>query len=221
MNNDNKLIILDIQEKERSRIASELHDSSLQNLTHLVHSLELCSMYIDRDPISAKLELESCSQELKKVISEIRDTIFDLRPMTFDDLGFKECIETSVSDLKRQFKESIVFCEVDNIVISQDDNINNMYLVTLYRIIQEALMNALKHSKAKNISLHVKDTGHEVKAEVIDDGIGFIPEKNIDDGAKHFGISIMKERVCLIKGKVQIISSPGCGTKVEIIIPKL
>ena len=84
-------------------------------------------MYIDRDPISAKLELESCSQELKKVISEIRDTIFDLRPMTFDDLGFKECIETSVSDLKRQFKESIVFCEVDNIVISQDDNINNIF----------------------------------------------------------------------------------------------
>lgn len=220
MNNTNQLIILDIQEKERSRIASELHDSSLQNLTHLVHVLELSAMYIDKDPISAKLELETCSKDLKKVIAEIRDTIFNLRPMTFDDLGFRECIENNIDDLKKQFKYSEIVAEIEDITFSHDNEINNLYLVTLYRIIQEALMNALKHAKAEKIVLNIRESNNEIKAEIIDNGVGFSMDKMTDSESKHFGIAIMKERTCLLNGKINIVSNINKGTKVEIIVPK-
>ena len=87
-----QLSVLDVQEKERQRIARDLHDSSLQNLTHLVHKVELSSLYIDQDPIKAKLELATVEQGLRKVIDDIRNRIYDLRPMSFDDLGLKETL---------------------------------------------------------------------------------------------------------------------------------
>ena len=84
--------VLDVQEKERQRIARDLHDSSLQNLTHLVHKVELSSLYIDRDPVKAKLELATIEAGLRKVIDDIRNRIYDLRPMTFDDLGLRQTL---------------------------------------------------------------------------------------------------------------------------------
>ena len=71
-----QLSVLDVQEKERQRIARDLHDSSLQNLTHLVHKVELSSLYIDQDPIKAKLELATVEQGLRKVIDDIRNRIY-------------------------------------------------------------------------------------------------------------------------------------------------
>ena len=94
-----QLKILDIQEKERQRIARELHDSSVQNLTHLIHTIELSSMFIDQDPIRAKLELETCMNNLKTTIHEMRETIFNLRPMSFDDLGFVQCIDDFILNI--------------------------------------------------------------------------------------------------------------------------
>lgn len=88
-----RLQILDIQEKERHRIARDLHDTTLQNLSHLVHNIELSSLYIDKDPIRARLELEVVNKKLKSVIQEMRNIIFDLRPMTFDDFGIKESLK--------------------------------------------------------------------------------------------------------------------------------
>ena len=84
--------VLDVQEKERQRIARDLHDTSLQNLTHLVHKVELSSLYIDRDPVKAKLELATIEVGLRKVIDDIRNRIYDLRPMSFDDLGLRKTL---------------------------------------------------------------------------------------------------------------------------------
>lgn len=80
-------------ETERKRIVSELHDTSLQNIAHFVHMIELASLYIDKDPARAKMELNSVSKGLHNVIEDIRSTIFNLRPMTFDDLGLKASFE--------------------------------------------------------------------------------------------------------------------------------
>lgn len=94
---DERLNIISIQEEERQRIARDLHDASLQNLAHLVHKIELGSLYIDKDPIQAKLELAAVSKNLKEIIEDIRNTIYDLRPMTFDVLV-----------LKRQWKGCVI-----------------------------------------------------------------------------------------------------------------
>ena len=71
-----QLSVLDVQEKERQRIARDLHDSSLQNLTHLVHKVELSSLYIDQDPVKAKLELATVESGLRKVIDDIRNRLY-------------------------------------------------------------------------------------------------------------------------------------------------
>jgi len=206
----NHLLILDVQEKERGRIARELHDSSLQNLTHLIHELELSSMYMDEDPIRAKLELESCTQSLKQIISDIRDTIFNLRPMTFDDLGFKDCLKNEIESLKHQYTNCEIIYDVDDIVISKEDeckDICSLFLVTVYRVIQEALINSLKHSEASIIKVFVKNQNEKLSVEVNDNGKGFDLEEVLNDKDKHFGMSIMKERITLLSGKIDIVTN--------------
>lgn len=215
--------ILNIQEKERQRIASELHDSSIQNLTHLIHLIELSSMYIDQDPVKAKLELESCIVFLKSIIGEIRDTVFNLRPMTFDDLGFKKCIDNLISNLKNKFKDFEIeyhVCELKEDIFRQSDKQkDNLFLVTIYRIIQEAIYNALKHSNGNKVILDVKLKNEKCCISVIDDGKGFDFDHSNEDDDIHFGISLMKERAELLNGKVSIITKPEAGTKIEIQVP--
>ena len=91
-NIENGKKIMEMLETERKRIVSELHDTSLQDIAHFVHMIELASLYIDKDPARAKMELNSVSKGLHNVIEDIRSTIFNLRPMTFDDLGIDESI---------------------------------------------------------------------------------------------------------------------------------
>lgn len=217
------LTILDIQEKERIRIAREMHDSSLQNLTHIIHEIELSSKFIDQDPIRAKLELASCSKNLKHTINEIRDTIFNLRPMSFDDLGFKQCIENFVDVCRKQYKNFQIEYEIDDIDIINKEG-TSLYLVTLYRVIQEAVINSLKHSYAEKLTFFIRDKGDRLFVEIIDNGKGFLIDnilKDMDNKEKHFGLSIMKERIYLLNGSLNIDSQPDAGTKIEIVVPKL
>lgn len=222
INKDMHLTFLDIQERERSRIARELHDSSLQNLVHLIHIIELSSLFIDQDPIRAKLELTSCSKSLNQTINEIRDTIFNLRPMSFDDLGFKQCIENFIFNAKKQYRDMEVVYDIDNIsdinISSNKKDIFNLFLVTIYRVIQEAMLNSMKHSDGDKLDLSVKKSNNTLVIEVIDNGKGFSVE-DVDD--KHFGISIMKERIYLLGGKFELNSKPGQGTRVFITVPLL
>lgn len=218
----NQLLVLDVQEKERSRIARELHDSSLQNLTHLIHVLELSSMYMDEDPIRAKLELESCTQNLRQIINDIRDTIFDLRPMTFDDLGFKQCVINEIDSLKLHCKNCEIIYDIDDIVFPEDKDskeICSLFLVTLYRIIQEAIMNSIKHSSATTITLSIKENEEELFVEIKDNGKGFCQKEILQTSDKHFGISIMNERISLLDGEMDVITNSN-GTVVKIKVPK-
>ena len=228
MKNDNfelkRLRILDVQEKERSRVARELHDSSLQNLAHLIHMIELSSLFIDQDPIRAKLELSSCSKNLKQIIDEIRDTIFNLRPMSFDDLGFQQCIENYFDSLRGQHKNCEFVYEVDNINLCQSDDpevkeIDSLFLLSLYRVLQEAVSNALKHSDADKIEFYLKEKNNKIYMDIIDNGKGFSVEEG-KNKEKHFGISIMQERIYLLNGKMTIHSDLDKGTGIEIVVPK-
>lgn len=115
---NNNLTIFKVQEEERQRIARDLHDTSLQNLTHLIHKIELSSLYIDKDPIQAKLELSIVEKSLRKTIEEIRNIIYDLRPMTFDDLGLKNALLQLLSCINEDQKYQITY-EIDNVHVKQ------------------------------------------------------------------------------------------------------
>lgn len=208
---NHKLNVLKIQEEDRKRIARELHDTSLQNLTHLIHKIELCSMYIDRDPIQAKLELSIINKHLKETIDEIRGTIFDLRPMTFDDLGMKAALER----LLKNINENNYF-EIDSNIEDVSCE-TNMMMVSIYRIVQESLVNIVNHSEAKKITFNFKRENEHYVIDIRDDGRGFIQEDI--DNEKHFGISLMKERVDLLNGKITITSEESVGTTIHIEIP--
>ena len=212
---------LELQEKEHQRIARELHDSTVQNLTHLVHTIELSSLFIDQDPIRAKLELESSIKNLKQTIQEIRDTIFDLRPMSFDDLGFKKCLEELISNICVQFPGCEIIYDICEITYSElaenETEKASIFLLTIYRIIQEALINSLKHSQADKINIVISKKDGICFINISDNGKGFSLEQCDEQGiTKHFGISIMRERVDLLGGKISINTELDKGTEIEI-----
>lgn len=207
--------ILDIQEKERQRIARDLHDTSLQNLACLVHKVELTSMYMDQDIIKAKLELAAINKNLKSVIQDIRNTIFDLRPMIFDDLGLKTAFEKLMYKFKESSNCDIRF-EVDEIECD-----NSLVLMTIYRIVEECMNNALKHSEGDKISFALKSADGGCSIEVKDNGQSFNCNEVLSPEKRHFGLYILKERVELLSGNITIDSKPGIGTAIHIFIPLL
>lgn len=206
---ENRTHIISVQENERKRIARDLHDTVLQNLTHILHQLELSQMYMEKDSIKAKLELLSAQQNTKNAIEEIRNIVFDLRPMSFDDLGFKETFD-NFYDLITRYSDFEVVFDVDDITGKSE-----YYLLTVYRIAREALMNALRHSGGNKIVFRCKNDGKRILLTVEDNGKGFdsskLKEKN------HYGLAVIRERVGLLDGTFQIVSDNG--TKVIVDVP--
>ena len=211
-----QLSILDVQEKERQRIARDLHDTSLQNLTHLVHKVELSSLYIDEDPVKAKLELATVEKGIRKVIEEIRNCIFDLRPMSVDDLGLRETIEKLIIVLNQDRKFHIS-TDIDNIIVDQSEPTNHILLISLYRIIQECVHNAIMHSGGNEINVKLKDCDEMYQICVEDNGLGFDVNEAIKK-ERHFGLSVVKERVLFLGGELNI--NTHNGTSIMIKIPK-
>lgn len=214
---DNAYIVRDSvisQEAERQRIARDLHDYSLQNLTALIHKVELALMYVNQDPIRTKLELSIISNSLKDTINEIREIIFDLRPMTLDDLGFKDLLDSFISKEVEQKGVNVIF---DKYYLSVE---NKNLLIILFRIIKETVCNALKHSKCDEIHISIDDTvNNEIVYDISDNGCGFDVNEKLRQNNKHYGLIILKERVKLINGNINFDSSEGKGTKIHINIP--
>lgn len=208
--------VMDVQEKERQRIARDLHDSSLQNLTHLVHMVELSALYIDQDPVKAKLELASIESGLRKVIDDIRNRIYDLRPMTFDDLGLRQTLLNLFSLLNQEGRFEIM-ADIDDIEDGFTEEEKNFSLIMIYHIIKECMQNAIKHSGGNQIEVCLKDKGDSYLICVRDNGSGF----DLREAAKkdrHFGLHVVEERVFLLGGKMRIDTQNG--TAVEIVISK-
>ena len=149
------------------------------------------------------------SKKLEKNIEEIRNIVFDLRPMSFDDLGFKETFD-NFYDLITRYSDFEVVFDVDDITGKSE-----YYLLTVYRIAREALMNALRHSGGNKIVFRCKNDGKRILLTVEDNGKGFdsskLKEKN------HYGLAVIRERVGLLEGTFQIVSDNG--TKVIVDVP--
>lgn len=209
---DDNITLLNLLEKDRQRIARELHDTSLQNLAHLVHKIELSSLYIDQDILKAKLELSVVNKILKDTIGEIRNTIFDLRPMTFDDLGLKAAIERLLSCMNES-KKYIIEQKIEDVSCETSD----LILLSIYRVIQECLNNIDKHASAQNIWIKCRKKENRYIIDIRDNGKGFDVVDIPPD--KHFGLSMMKERVELLKGKMTLSSEVNKGTKLHVEIP--
>ena len=208
---NNKLVLM-IQEAERQRIARDLHDITLQDLTHIVHQLELFGLYIQKDPLKANIELLSIKQGIKTAIDDVRDIIFDLRPMTFDDLGLKETLEAFFQNLKNTSKIEFI-TDIDDIESNEQ-----IVLLNIYRIIVECVLNAVKHSKGTHIICKCKNNGDFCSILVEDNGVGFSKD-DVLIKKNHFGLSVMNERVTMLDGVIKFETKVNEGTKIFIRIP--
>ncbi len=207
------LSILNIQEEERQRIAMELHDTSLQTLAHVIHQVDLAGIYMEKDIVRSKLELAEVKQNIKVVIEEIRNTIFDLRPMSFDDLGIEETIQRYIEYINKDHNFRI-YTDIGNI-----DTTYYIIMANIYRIIQECISNAIKHSGGDEIYLKCYSENKVCYIEIKDNGKGFVDGEYEQDGQIHFGLSVMKERVMILNGEIRIDSEKNKGTKISVVIP--
>lgn len=207
MEND-RLEILSMQEAERKRIAEDLHDTTVQDLVHLSQQLELAILYLDKDTIQTKKELSEARNNIKKIIEDMRETIYDLRPMTFDDIGWESAIENLKNNLEEKNDINV------NFNICNIDNYDSLIKITIYRIIREACQNILKHANASKMVVNMKENTNSISLMIMDDGIG-IGEY---DRMNHFGLSMVKEKVGLLSGRLSIFTNEK-GTTLDITIP--
>ncbi|MEG1313819.1 MAG: histidine kinase [Bacilli bacterium] len=209
--------ILEIQEEERQRIARDLHDSIVQSLTNMIHKIEICSKLMDMDPVRCKLELQTMSKCIREIIEDMRRVIYDLRPMSLDDIGLDVTLERELFRLKSENKIDFKY-EIEG----DSKKIKPVVSLTLLRIVQEACSNSIKYANAKKINIILKYHTTCIVLLIYDDGIGFELEKienlhrNNDSG---FGIPMMKERVYLLSGNLKIDSEPGKGTTIMVKVP--
>ncbi len=199
--------VLRMQEAERKRIAEKRHDSTIQDIVCLSQKLELAMLYMDKDMVQSKLELALAKKQTKMIIDGIRDIIYDLRPMIFDDIGYDAAFERLYDRLDQNGYD--VHFDIDN--ISMEDGIT---AISVYHIVNEACQNIMKHSKAAKVFVFVKKNVDKINISISDNGVGFNSKKI----GNHFGLSFMRERVKLLSGEIEIISNDK-GTSIHIAIP--
>jgi signal transduction histidine kinase/ligand-binding sensor domain-containing protein len=207
--------LIDSQELERGRIAAELHDGLSQTLV-IIKNRALLSLSKQHDPNYTLEQLREISEASTEAIDEVKEIIYDLRPIQLDRLGLTGAVEdiaekiTEINNL-RLSKE---VANIDNIFLKQSEN-------SIYRIVQEGLNNVVKHSKATAIELSVGKERAEIKIIIQDDGEGFEPDSVKGNRRKiGFGLLGMSERAKLLGGQTVIESAKGAGTKVSIVLPR-
>lgn len=203
--------IIKAQEDERKRVAREIHDGPAQLIANLVIKTELCEKLIDKDTEKVKEELANLKGFLRSSLSDVRKIIYDLRPMSLDDLGLVPTLQRYISNY---VEENKIF--VDFLVFGEPKPLKSVVELAAFRIIQEALTNIKKHSGANNASVRVEFTQEQLNLLISDDGKGFDKSKlkafvSEDSG---YGLLSMRERVELLNGKFEVKASPGKGTKI-------
>lgn len=205
------------QEKERKRVAREIHDGPAQTMANVVLRAEYCEKLLVANREEVVDELHKLKKVVRESLQDIRRIIFNLRPMTLDDLGLIPTIKRYIEELK--FREGFdVFLEVHG----EELRLKNTYEVALFRLIQESLNNARKHAQATRIAVSINITKNDIKVTVSDNGSGFDLEKVLAEaaGKESFGLLSMKERIEMLSGELKIDSAPGSGTRIMVSISR-
>ncbi len=208
--------IINAQEVERQRVSKEIHDGPAQTMANVVLKAELCDRLIDIDKVKAKQELKLLKEIVRNSLKDIRKIIYDLMPMSLDDLGLVPTIQRLVLNFENDTGGAV------NFVVNESSTISDsIILLTIFRITQEALNNVKKHAKAKRVSIRLDIGSQKIYLSIIDDGIGFNVEEKVNsiDDKNGFGLYSIKERVDLLRGKIDIESEKGRGTKIKVAIP--
>ena len=196
------------QELERRRLARELHDETGQALTSILLGLRSLEEFVDSD--DERAAVAGIRQLAVDTLQDVRRLAVDLRPKALDDFGLAAALERLTHNFREQTGLS-----VDFVTGLDDEQLSSETATALYRIVQEALTNIVKHAQAGSVSILVTRKNAQVAVVIEDDGVGFDPERPVDG----FGIQGMRERVDLLGGSLHVESGKATGTTLVVEVP--
>ena len=203
-----------VEEKTRAAIAGELHDGIQQLIVGALYEIQSARDVIERNPEHAPARLAAVQELLRRIESEMRGAIYNLRPMALDVQGLVPAIRECVARFERV---AGVKCELK--VDGLPRRLTPEVEVAAFRIAQEALNNVQAHAQAKRVELELNFSFKAFSFSVKDDGVGFDARSIQEETRSHLGLIGMRERAASVGGTVEIESHSGRGTTVEFYAP--
>ncbi len=200
------------QEAERQRLARAMHDGPAQALANFILQTEIAMRLFDKDQARAKEELQSLKGAASTTFQKVRDFIFELRPMMLDDLGLSPTISRYIEAFKEQAGMDIRLT-----ITGLEHRLESYLEVLIFRAIQELLSNAARFSQASQIKVQIDANEAMVKVSVEDNGRGFDVESISEQGG--MGLKVIRDRMDMLGGTIDITSSQGQGTRVSFQVP--
>jgi signal transduction histidine kinase len=198
--------------EERARLARELHDATVQTLFSLSLTAEAAASLLVSDPAAAAIEVRRIQELAQGAVAELRSLVFELRPPALEDEGLVATLGKQLEVLGRVHGLSV------ELVGSSEARLDPVIETGLFRIVQEALNNVVRHASASRVAVTVEMDKGSVTTTVVDDGSGFDPEARAIL-SRRLGLTSMRERAEALGGTLIINSEAGRGTTVTITVP--
>lgn len=205
--------LVEIQESERRYIARELHDVASQALTAIMYGLRVLEQEAHQ-PENILPRLTELKRLTDSVLEELHRLAIGLRPASLDYLGLEVALEQLVKSISEHYQISTHFKAIGS---TEEWRLPDHIETNIYRIVQEALTNAVRHAHAKNIDVILECQNEKSIVIIEDDGVGFETSQIPKSG--HLGVLGMQERAQMIPGVLQVESGPGCGTTIVLEVP--
>lgn len=210
----NIIRLIQTEEAVRQSLVRRMHDGAASSLSNFILQAEICQRFFDVNPDRARQELNALKSSAASTFSDVKDFIFDLRPMMLDDLGVVPTLRRYVDSV--QEKNGI---PVPITVTGVERRLESHIEVTIFRSVQELLNNSIMHSQATQIQVSLDLAQEEITAVVEDNGRGFNADDALNDSARTIGLSTLRERIQMLGGELNIQSSLGQGSRIEFAIP--
>ncbi|MCQ4087440.1 ATP-binding protein [Saccharibacillus sp. JS10] len=205
-------LIFNLSENERRRLASDLHDSALQDQIIWLRRLETAILDYEM-PQALNTELERIKEGLLDVIHQIRETCNELRPPLLMEMGLIQAMEQLFMEAQMRTDYTVEFEAAGSTEVLDDEQ-----TLAIYRITQELLRNASKHAEASRVYIYLATNGEQFIYQYRDNGVG-MNEEDAADSFSHMGLAGIKERVRSFEGTFTWRSKPGAGMQAEIMLP--
>jgi len=196
--------------EERQRLARELHDAVSQQLFAISMTATAVGRTLDQDFERARRQIELIEEMSSAAQSEMRALLLHLRPILLEGKRLSQAIPELVQEMKAKVPVDIT------LDMEEDLPLNKGMENHLFRIVQEALSNTLRHARATKMGIELHRRGETVRLGIRDNGIGFDP---LDKKHASYGMMNMEERVNELGGSFHVVSAPGKGTRIEIRVP--
>ena len=210
--------LLSAEEKERKRIAREIHDGISQLLSTIKFNIENGVILLEGKASEPSLKpLMDAISLTKETMEEVRRIVMDLRPSTLDDLG----ILPTLSWYCREFQNIYSGISIEQDIRLEESDVPEELKTAIFRVFQEALNNIARHSGANNIRLLLDREDDKIRMAVMDNGSGFNVKDALSsqDSGRGFGLTSMRERTELSGGVFSIESAEGTGTRINAVWP--